>query len=211
MLATANGGGLPNGYQEVDFIKGNKAPYIDTNYIPNLYTDFEIIFSNFIESDSGYPSPYGALGGSNAGIGAFIQRGGPRVYTQFGNKVDFLYETSIWRNGTVVTTNQNKNGFWENGSKKVNYADTTFGTPSGSIYLFAINRGGSVERIVGLQIYSVKIRENDVLIRDFIPCYRKSDNKPGLYDLCGSICPLTNSPFYINAGSGEFTVGSDVN
>ena len=38
----------------------------------------------------------------------------------------------------------------------------------------------------------------------FVPCIRKSDNKPGLYDLCGSICPLTGNSFYINAGTGEF-------
>lgn len=42
---------------------------------------------------------------------------------------------------------------------------------------------------------------------NLIPCLRKSDNKPGLYDLCGSICPLTGTPFYINAGSGEFIGG----
>jgi len=32
------------------------------------------------------------------------------------------------------------------------------------------------------------------------PCYRKSDNKPGMYD-------LTNGVFYTNAGSGEFIYG----
>lgn len=30
------------------------------------------------------------------------------------------------------------------------------------------------------------------------------NSKPGLYDLLGSICPITGTPFYVNNGSGEF-------
>lgn len=55
-------------------------------------------------------------------------------------------------------------------------------------------------------LYSLKIYDStETLVRDFIPVVRNSDGKPGLYDLCGSICPLTNTQFYINAGTGEFT------
>lgn len=52
----------------------------------------------------------------------------------------------------------------------------------------------------GTRIYRWAIDD----VCNFIPCVRKSDNKPGMYDLCRSICPLTNTPFYINAGTGEF-------
>ena len=44
---------------------------------------------------------------------------------------------------------------------------------------------------------------NDVLVREFIPCYRKADSVAGLYD-------LANNTFYTNAGSGVFVVGPDV-
>ena len=40
--------------------------------------------------------------------------------------------------------------------------------------------------------------------RHFIPCYRKSDNVIGLYD-------LVEGTFYTNSGTGTFTKGSDVN
>lgn len=40
--------------------------------------------------------------------------------------------------------------------------------------------------------------------RNYVPMLRKTDNKPGFLDLEGSICPLTGTPFYINAGTGEF-------
>ena len=44
---------------------------------------------------------------------------------------------------------------------------------------------------------------NDTLVRNFIPCYRKSDTEIGLYD-------LVNDVFYTNAGSGTFIKGNDV-
>ena len=51
--------------------------------------------------------------------------------------------------------------------------------------------------------YYAKIWEDDVLVRNFIPCYRKSDNEPGLYD-------TVNKVFYTNSGTGEFLVGPEV-
>ena len=45
-----------------------------------------------------------------------------------------------------------------------------------------------------------KIYDNGTLVRDYVPCYRNSDNEAGLYDL------ITNT-FYTNAGTGTFNVG----
>jgi len=41
------------------------------------------------------------------------------------------------------------------------------------------------------------------LLVDLVPCYRKSDNKPGMYD-------KVHNTFYTNVGTGDFTVGPDV-
>jgi len=51
--------------------------------------------------------------------------------------------------------------------------------------------------------YESKWWNDGVLIRDFIPCYRKSDDKPGYYD-------IVNNTFYTNAGTGEFVLGPNV-
>ena len=48
-----------------------------------------------------------------------------------------------------------------------------------------------------------KIWNNDSLVRDFVPCYRKSDSVIGLYD-------LVSQTFFINQGSGSFIKGGDV-
>lgn len=47
------------------------------------------------------------------------------------------------------------------------------------------------------KLYWCKIWDNDVLVRDFVPCYRKSDNEIWLYD-------LANNQFYTNAWTGVF-------
>lgn len=53
------------------------------------------------------------------------------------------------------------------------------------------------------KLYSCKIWDNSVLVRDFVPCYRKADGEIWLYD-------LVNDVFYTNDGSGTFIKGSDV-
>lgn len=54
------------------------------------------------------------------------------------------------------------------------------------------------------KVSSIKVLKDDNLLADYVPCYRKSDDKPGMYD-------LVSDTFYINEGTGEFTVGADVN
>ena len=53
-----------------------------------------------------------------------------------------------------------------------------------------------------IKMYECKITSNGNLIRDFVPCVRKSDNEPGLYD-------RVNNVFYTNAGSGTFLKGNN--
>lgn len=54
------------------------------------------------------------------------------------------------------------------------------------------------------KLFSCQIKQNDILVRDLIPCYRISDEKIGMYD-------LVNSEFYDNKGTGEFKAGSKIN
>ena len=54
------------------------------------------------------------------------------------------------------------------------------------------------------KIYNAKVYDNNILIRNLVPCYRKSDNVIGMLD-------MVNNVFYTNAGSGTFTKGNNVN
>lgn len=53
------------------------------------------------------------------------------------------------------------------------------------------------------KIYSCKIFNDIELMRNFIPCYRKSDNEVGLYD-------IVSRSFFANNGTGTFSAGPDV-
>ena len=49
------------------------------------------------------------------------------------------------------------------------------------------------------KVYSVKVNKGNELLANYIPCVRKSDSKPGMYD-------TVSKTFYTNAGTGEFSI-----
>lgn len=51
----------------------------------------------------------------------------------------------------------------------------------------------------GMRIYICKLYDGNAMIGNFVPCVRKSDSKPGMYD-------TVSKTFYTNAGTGEFIV-----
>ena len=71
-----------------------------------------------------------------------------------------------------------------------------------SCFLFCANNAGQAYFFIKTKVRSCEITSGTSIIRSYIPCVRTSDSKPGMYDLCGSICPLTGTPFYINSGTG---------
>lgn len=69
-----------------------------------------------------------------------------------------------------------------------------------SLHVFKLTNGS----LGKWKCYGVDFSIDGEPVRKYVPALRKSDDRPGLYDLCGSICPLTGTSFYVNAGSGEF-------
>ena len=96
---------------------------------------------------------------------------------------------------------KNKTTTSVNTSTAVNTAATF--QASYPLTLFALNNAGSVDaRMLVGRLYSCKIYDNNALIRDLIPCTNAS-GAAGLYD-------IVNGIFYGNAGTGVFTVGTEV-
>ena len=72
-----------------------------------------------------------------------------------------------------------------------------------TFYLFARNRTGGIDYNCKMRLYYCKLFDNTTLERHLIPCYRKLDKKPGLYD-------LVNNVFYTNQGTGDdFVAGPE--
>lgn len=70
-------------------------------------------------------------------------------------------------------------------------------------FLFANNESGTAGSFTNIRCYKLTFWQNNNLIRGFIPCYRKSDNVIGMYD-------IVNNVFYINQGTGIFIKGPNV-
>ena len=68
------------------------------------------------------------------------------------------------------------------------------------IYLFCYNVIGTRSFYGKQWIYEIHFSLGGEVIRSFYPVYRKSDSKPGMYD-------IVNGVFYTNQGTGEFLVG----
>ena len=69
-----------------------------------------------------------------------------------------------------------------------------------SIKLFNKSNGGNSN----VRFKEIFIYDGTTLVRDFVPCYRKSDSRCGFYDLVGE-------QFYTNAGGASvLTKGADV-
>ncbi|MBR5272354.1 MAG: hypothetical protein IKU25_03035 [Clostridia bacterium] len=203
---------LPKEYQRVEYIESTGTQYIDTNLPFQNYPGFKIKCK---KTDTAGHVIFGAVGtatSTNAKFGVRLMLGQNVSSTQFqvvgyyGQLYSALY-TSVedWHDIELSSGLLVCDGV-ENSFTKVFNASTY------NILLFGSNQFGTITpakaKIDTFQVFWGQ--DSPEIARDFVPCYRKSDGVIGMYDLCGSICPLTETPFYINAGDGEFLKGDDI-
>lgn len=187
---------VPNEYQEIEYIESTGIQYIDTGVSGEctVMIDCQGMLANnksqIIVGSSASRGNYfaqvtttGKYGLSTGGYGGLTDV----IYTDRATfEIDFgNTQRSVTVNGethTVTSFTANTN----------NYALFRAMAIVGSDYYYANAR-----------IYSCKMIQQDILVRDFVPCYRKADNVIGLYD-------VVNDDFYINIGSGTFIKGEDV-
>lgn len=208
MLTAAKKARLPREYQEVRYIETDGSAYINTNISPTNNMRFVANFqytSPGVNSQAPVFATYNDRCQFNYIYNGVMGWGNANSYARFSGTAD----------SNVHIIDANKDRFLLDGETIYTPTGTIIATPP-KLTLLATNAGGTVAIdtiIAGARIFDFMIINNvsGVTICHYIPCRRKSDNKLGMYDLCGSICPLTKSPFYINAGTGEFLVGPDVN
>ena len=194
---------LPDEYQEVEYIESTGTQYIDTGIIgrPNIKVE-----TNFELTDSTNISNCGFIGSrENSGTSRFY------IISFYSNKwhlglpSDFTSSTHpIVRNEIQNVIFQSIDGNYSltvNGTEIYN-GNSTFSTTY-PMYLFGVNNYGTVSRQSSFKLYTLKIQQDGNYIRNYIPCYRKSDGEIGLYD-------LISQTFFTNQGTGEFLKGEDV-
>ena len=115
--------------------------------------------------------------------------------------VDFSYTWNWWN--TIYDVEYRNDDLYVNNTLVAN-ATTNVSNFQYPMFLFARNNDGTAGSFSSFKLYSCKIYKSWTLVRNFVPCYRKSDSVIWLYD-------LVNKQFYTNAGSWTFTKWPDVN
>ena len=195
---TAPAKGLPFGYTKLAYIQSSGTQYIDTGFKPNQNTT---IAAEFVVLDASNDCAY--LYGGGTGTARL------EAYPWDG-KLEFNYGSAVPFVGTVYAnkrfyicqdkTKYTLSYFDGSGEWTGNHAEQSF-TSAYTLAIFALNRGTVAYPTAGMKLYSCQFYDNDMLVRDFVPCINAS-GEVGLFD-------MVNRQFYGNAGTGTFT-GSEV-
>lgn len=183
---------LPEEYEEVEYLESTGTQYINIGIVPNDDYTVNVEFLYNISSNDGI---YGVTNGT---VGFYLGSAGGQLYLNGGSYyfAPFVAKTKytlVYNKNTAIVNNikydvHNKtyinSDFWLFGRKNTNSATDS--------------------RLLHGKIYSFKmITSSDNVYISLIPCYRKSDNKPGMYD-------IVTGKFFTNQGTEEFITGPEL-
>ncbi len=202
--------GVPKDYIEVCYLQSTGTQIIDTGVIvKNSIRPYIKFLSSSTYNSSG--NVKNIFGGTDTTIPIAVS-------ANFGDgNVSDLYRWhgNTYANGNVISSINSphnvihelefKDRWWFDGVESSITQQHASGDSSNiTIAFFGRNGDGTLYPFnirEYLNIYAFKLWDGEELIRDYVPCLRKGDNKPGMYDL------VTNE-FYTNQGEGEFLYGN---
>lgn len=193
-----------NEYQRVEYIESVGTQWINTGVIPNNTTKCVLDYRNLKNIGQEYQTPIGQQTNSG-GYGYSFYIGSQNNVAWRGGYAGTAHNTNY-----IVAYGERNVYSLKHKEFKINDTTYTFDEPnfdynSVSLSLFGKKDSyGLIESYSVGQLYSCKIYDNNTLVRNFIPCYRKADNVIGLYD-------TVNNQFYTNQGTGTFLKGANVN
>lgn len=194
---------LPGEYQEVEYLESSGTQWINPQYSLWATSDWKLECKFSVTALPQENSPLFGVNRSGSTYKIFVTPDSNlnMIMPTFGSRTISAVQT----NTEYVLECDNTGTYFEshlNGSLKnrltrsatatntdvfiFHDVNTAYGNLSGRIYYAKFWAGG-----------------DSPLVRYLVPCYRKSDNVPGLYD-------VANDQFYTNSGTGAFTLGPDV-
>lgn len=195
----SSAGRLPARYQEVEYLESDENQRIILNIYP-LITDVISIkykLTNISKNTGIWGSAYAntiffGIGTNTSMDNYYVQTAGGN-YRQSSVPKDTNVHTHVLDIPRMV--------YAIDGIEK-SLAGLNVDTNTGNTYGLWFHHGADNRyiRYTAGRIYFFSIPDR----ANLIPCYRKQDSKPGMYD-------LVSGEFFTNAGTGEFLVGPDVN
>ena len=187
---------LPKEYQQLEYIQNTGKQYIDTGV--KGASNIKIKLTGIFKPVVGASFITGSRNQGRTNVIAIFSN--PDNYDFQFDKYQY-YDYAYFPTDDMTTLELSKDGAYMNNElvKEVSQEEWQCNL---NIAIFAVNTNGSIQYGNGHSIYSYKIYENNILIRDFIPCYRKVDNVIGMYD-------VVNDVFYTNKGTEDFVAGPE--
>ena len=204
-MQQAESGGLPSGYQQIEYIRATGTQYIDTGTVPYTNTVAQIKFKNLQETGNVIFGYYN--GNDQTDWRLFNHLGHPYfdlpVYS--GNTGKRLSSsTSVLIPENTIKEIELGNFYvmdMENDDKIFTTASQFIGTDTITLGKYTKNNGDST--FSKNEWYYVRIFDGNTIVRDMIPCRRNADGEIGMYD-------IVTGNFFTNQGTGSFGAGSDV-
>ena len=190
---------LPPEYQQVEWIGAREYDYIDTGIIiPSNYERLEIKINSLSNSSNWryfgtWSGNCSILGYHNAGPGPLDQLWvGNNEFTAAATQTNTVYSIDLTADNGYLT------GVYCGETIDRTYTGTVSTGVSECIFY---QRGKGCYA----NVYYYRLHTSAGLVRDMVPCYRKSDSKTGMYD-------LVSNTFFTDAGKWNmnFEKGADV-
>lgn len=178
---------LPSGYQEVEWIESTGKQSVDLGFV--IDANKSVFVMKFNSGAGKSPSVYFGTA-YNFNCYLFLQQNNVYRFYGAGGALDFTPSSRNDNCDMTITIVPYGNG----------RGDVTLDCPTGSNWTTATLKNTSTMTQSGVNLhlfsdsngsynsafrfYRLTVTENDVVVHDFIPCYRVSDGAIGLYDVC---------------------------
>lgn len=178
-------------YQTVDYIQATGSQYIDLDYKPKANTK---IVTKFSKLTTTLQTLFGSGNATDTVRVQFFRGTNAYGIRTFGNGVTSFSDPILDDNNELTFDLANDQYKLNNEIITAEKAPTTVG----SLFVFAYNSAGIPATLASAKLYSFKIYESNVLVRDYIPVYNKVTSEYGLYD-------TINHKFYKGQGANKLT------
>ena len=202
---TSGSSRVPAGYIEAEYVENSTLAYINTGFKPNQ--DTRIVAEMQVVTSTSYNPHFGCGSwdtyndirmGYETGIGGTL-------HVKYGTNNGWTVYSNVTGDYSAHTYDWNKNEFYRDGTF---IGSVTYGnfqsTYSLGIFYVIQNGSPSSTYICYGRAYSFKIYDDGTLVRDLVPCIRKSDNIVGMYD-------VVNNTFYYppNYSSSNYLIAGE--
>ena len=191
---------FPQDFTKLEYIESNGSQALDTGYNPNNNTRVVLDY-NLTQ-----------LTGKWMGIFAARDLNGyANQYAYWSNETG-VYRSNYSGETGILFGSQNTNRhvidkdkavLKEDGIVVASHPAATFSC-NYSLHIFCGNSAGTLEHYARMRLYSCKIYDDGVLVRDYVPVKRNRDSLIGLYD-------LVNKTFKTSSTATSFIAGTDIN